>query len=270
MTPLILRDDDLNFFSKVDDIETVYSNIPYFPISFAVVPRVLDLSSVGACSDTRDNKTPMPIHENPEIVRYIKKRLKDGRADVLLHGQTHGYFFPNGKRTPEMMLDTPTIGSSWDEVLGEEKAYLEDLFDYKISCFVAPSNIISQKNLYSAVKNGMHFSGIIPPTFERNITFRNILNYLKRMSLRLTNGYPYPGVLTYSDHKELNAVTTTRGYDFLMKLFLYCKRHNMPMAVNTHYWALRDKPVEREMLFRFVKDAIAQGAVPSKLSDCLK
>ena len=43
---LIIRDDDANFFTHPEDIEKAYSEIPDFPVSFAVVPMVVDVIGV--------------------------------------------------------------------------------------------------------------------------------------------------------------------------------------------------------------------------------
>lgn len=45
MVKLAIRDDDANFFTKVEDIEFVYKDFEGFPISFAVVPHVMDVST---------------------------------------------------------------------------------------------------------------------------------------------------------------------------------------------------------------------------------
>ena len=47
MIKIAIRDDDMNFFTKVEDIKVVYKNFNYFPISFAVVPYVLDVLQRG-------------------------------------------------------------------------------------------------------------------------------------------------------------------------------------------------------------------------------
>lgn len=47
MVKLAIRDDDANFFTKVEDIEFVYKDFEGFPISFAVVPHVMDVSTKG-------------------------------------------------------------------------------------------------------------------------------------------------------------------------------------------------------------------------------
>ena len=269
MIRLAIRDDDMNFFTKVEDIQYVYHEIPDFPVSFAVVPRVTDLSTVGACPDTKGNATPQPIGNNRELLNYMRKRLTDGTADILLHGQSHRYVFKDCVRIPEMRQDKPLIGEDWLSTIAVEKEYLESLFGYKISVFVAPSNVISKSNLRSVVSNKLNFSGIVPIKFEREVTIKNLLNYMKRWMIRAVNRLPYPGVMTYSDHKEINACVV-QGYDYLMTMFDYCCKKKLPMVINTHYWHLRDNPDEREMVIRFIKDAISKGAKPTKLSDILE
>ena len=144
MVKLIIRDDDCNFFSRPDDIETVYSEISEFPVSFAVVPQVTDV--FGGCPETKGNDTPMPIGNNLELTEYLKERYAEGRCDILLHGITHGYKFDTkGIKIPEMIWREDDY--KLEEEIRDNKAYLEDLFDVKIKCFVAPSNQIKKKPL---------------------------------------------------------------------------------------------------------------------------
>ena len=49
MVQLLIRDDDLNYFNRPEDILKAYSRMPDLPISFACVPYVMDLSTVGNC-----------------------------------------------------------------------------------------------------------------------------------------------------------------------------------------------------------------------------
>lgn len=64
MVKLIIWDDGMNFFTKVEDIERVYRDFANFPVSFAVIPCVLDVSTVGVCSDTKGNTEPKDIALN--------------------------------------------------------------------------------------------------------------------------------------------------------------------------------------------------------------
>ena len=73
---LIIRDDDANFFTHPEDIEKAYSEIPDFPVSFAVVPMVVDV--IGGCPETKGNLTPRFIGDNEEISAYLKERVHNG------------------------------------------------------------------------------------------------------------------------------------------------------------------------------------------------
>lgn len=76
--------------------------------------------------------------------------------------------------------------------------------------------------------------------------------------------------MKYNNHKEVNACLL-QSYDYLVSMYNYCEKHNLPMAINVHYWHLRDNPVELEMLRKFVMEyALPKGAVPTRLSDLFK
>lgn len=267
MVKLAIRDDDMNFFTKVEDIEYVYRDFNHFPISFAVIPKVMDVSTVGACPDTRGNSTPKDISANRELISWLRQQLENGSADVLLHGETHEYKFISGKRFAEM---------EWREKeynlvssIKNNRKLLEDSIGHPISCFVAPSNKIARKCIKAVAENGLNFSGIIDIKFSRAFTLRNIYNYIKRWSLRVMTNLPYPGVMKYSDHLEISACLL-QSYDYLVRMFEYCKKHSLPMVVNVHYWHLRDNPKELKMLRSFVMDyAIPNGAEPSTVSSIL-
>ncbi len=266
MVRLIIRDDDMNFFTKPEDVERVYADFPDFPVSFAVIPTVTNVSTYGKCPETRDNDTPRWVGDNSELIAWLKEKLSSNRADVLMHGLTHGYKFVGNKRLPEMQWREE--GNLSDEI-AEYKKKLSLALDYDISVFVAPSNIISKYGLDCAVKNGMNFSGIIPVDYQRQVTPRNIQNYLRRWYYRLVFRLPYPDVMQYSDHKELNACLAP-SFDYLVKMYHFCERLNSPMAINTHYWHLRDDEKDRNVLFRFIDYALRHGAEPSRMSDILK
>lgn len=269
MVKLAIRDDDMNYFTKVEDIESIYKDFNGFPISFAVIPEVLDVSTKGACPDTKGNTEPKYVGDNKQLVEWLKKQLAEGKCDVLLHGIHHSYKFdPKKGRQAEMQWrDGQT---DLGETIRQWRDNLSSLFEYKITCFVAPSNKITKSCLKSVVDNGMDFSGIVPIKFNEEWSMRNLMNYLYRWAVRFTIKLPYPGVLKYSSHKELNACLL-QSYDYLVKMFNYCNKHNLPMAINVHYWALRDRPQELEFLRKFVMDyAIPNGAIPTRISDIIK
>ena len=156
------------------------------------------------------------------------------------------------------------------QLILKEKKRLSDLFDYPISCFVAPSNKITKYCLSQVVKAGLHFSGIVPLIPNVQLDVKSFVNYSKRWFVRAFYKLPYPGVLEYSDHKEINACLL-QSYEYLVRMFDFCDKYSLPMVVNVHYWHLRDHPEELDFLRRFIFDyAIPSGGVPSRLSDIIK
>lgn len=266
MVKLVIRDDDLNYFSKAKEIEKVYENIPSFPVSFAVIPTVTDVSTLGSCPDTKGNTVPRWIGDNTELVVWVKEKLSLNQMDVCMHGITHGYKIINGKRYAEMEWRNE---ANLAEEINDYRRKLEELMEYKITVFVAPSNKITRYGINCVAKVGMDYSGIIPASFSRDVTVKNVTNYIKRWWHRAVDKYPYPAVMKYSSHKELNACLL-QSYDYLVRMYQYCDSHNYPMAVNVHYWHLRDNPQALSDLVRFVNYALERGAIPSTMSELLK
>jgi hypothetical protein len=145
---------------------------------------------------------------------------------------------------------------------------MENTFDCKMKCFVAPSNKITERAIIEIAKLEMNFSGITQH-FDRQMSLRYICNYMKRWAIRAVEQIPYPGVLNYGTHFEINACRLY-SKDYLMRMYHYCKKHNLPMAINTHYWHLRDNPQIRAWFVEFIKYAVSDGSFPSNLSQCIE
>lgn len=263
MVKLIIRDDDCNYFTRPEDLNYVYRSIPDFPISFAVVPDVTDVA--GGCPETHGNTIPHYVGDNIQLIEYLKGKLHSGKCDVVLHGICHGYLYKSsGEKIPEMIWrdEDPLLS----ETIGKWKSTFEELFDYPIKCFVAPSNQIMKNGIRAVYSNGMNFSGIIPLSFKRNLSIKSLYNYVYRWGVRTVNGFPYPGILDYGTHLELNA-TNRISFAFLKKMYGYCSKHNLPLSINVHYWHIRDNEELYKGFFDFIKYALSDGAVPTKLSD---
>lgn len=266
MVKLAIRDDDMNFFTRVEDIEKIYKDIDFFPVSFAIIPQVMDVSTYGNCPDTKGNTMPRWVGDNQELMSWMKKNLEAGKCDALLHGITHQYKVVNGVRQSEMLWrNEPELSNE----IAHQKDILSAALNYPISVFVAPSNEISKFAINCVAANGLNYSGIIPVDFKREMTMKNLSNYVKRWYYRLKDRLPYPGVLEYSTHKEINACAAL-SYDYLIRMYNYCERMQTPMVVNVHYWNLRDSAKHLMDLVKFVDYAMNHNAIPSTVSFLLK
>lgn len=266
MVKLVIRDDDCNFFTNPEDLKSVYERIPHFPISFAVVPMVTDV--IGGCPETHGNTTPRYVGDNKALVDYLHEKLENQQCDVCLHGITHGYHFTKkGVKIPEMQW-REIEDSEIESKISYYKNDFEGLFGIPITCFVAPSNRLMRKGTQAVYRNGLNYSGIIPIDFERDFTVSSIKNYTKRIFIRATKGVPYPGILDYGTHKEFNACNNTK-FDYLKSMFHYCQKLDSPMAINVHYWHIRDYPELYKGFFDFIHYAMDHGAVPARMRDCI-
>lgn len=261
MVRLAIRDDDTNYFTKPEDLESVYADFGNFPITFAVIPTVTD----AVCPETNGNTEPQWIGDNATLITYLKDRLQKRTCDVIMHGITHQYG-PYGE--PEMVWrnDDPELSNA----LKYWKQRLEETFNYPITCFSSPSGQILKNGVNAVTACGMNLSDVIHQSFERDKTLRNYAMYGKRWMCRLLYGIPYPGVLYYSDHTEIIA-NTLHDIDYSVKVFNFCDRHNLPMVLNVHYWQLRDREGELGQLKSFVIDyALRHGAEPCTISHILQ
>lgn len=267
MIKLALRDDDVNFFTKTEDLISVYKELNNFPVSYAVIPTVLDVSTVGLCPETRGNMVPRYIGDNSELCSFLTSELSKEKCDILLHGITHEYKFLNGIRMAEMEWRKDEDNLS--ELVQYWKNDLSTLFSYQINCFVAPSNKITKSGIRAVYNAGMNYSGIIPIKFNREFNFISLKNYLFRWRKRILNNLPYPNILDYKTHLEINACIP-QNKEYLIKMFHYCESIESSMVVNVHYWHLRDNSEVRTALFEFIDYALKCGAKPARMSEILR
>ena len=137
-----IRDDDLNYFWKADDIERVYGRIlDRAPVSFSVVPFVKPHSMLAPpeCYSSDD----YAVGENTQLVSWLKDAMSRGRVGVTQHGvhhesMRHGYEFDRGKDLVRK--------------LGEGKAHLEEALGVRIKMFVPPHNTILSSEGIRAVE----------------------------------------------------------------------------------------------------------------------
>ncbi|NMQ06352.1 DUF2334 domain-containing protein [Candidatus Accumulibacter phosphatis] len=238
----------LIFFTDVDSFCKAYKGLESIPISVGVVPWVSGYN--GDCPESSgiDSGSYYDVADNKDLVSFLSSGINTGRIEVLLHGVTHEYRFDDGRRLAEMQWRE--LQSTLPNKLLEARQHLQRLTNSDISWFVPPSNIIYKNGIKAVISAGMNLSGIIGLRIDRELNRQCVVNYLLRWLYRGIYGYPYPAVLEYAKHNELNACRMA-SYEYLKGMFDLCKKYTHPMVVNTHYWDLRDNGTKRDMLARF-------------------
>lgn len=234
---ILLRDDDVNYFTSPDELEQVYAPIRDFgPASLGIVPFQTGCKSGAVPPRFRASDATYPIGENEELVEYIRSHIADGNVRIMLHGYSHEDF---DKGWEFEACPDPR------QRVREGKKYLEDVFDTEITTFVPPHNSLSRRCAKAVVDEGLDILtafGHWP--WERPITLRNVVNFARLASFRLRHGkrrrYYHP--LRFESHHEhasysLIEDTPISEVDEGLK-FTY--ENDGSACIAYHYWELLD------------------------------
>src|ERR1051325_5899188 len=142
-----IRDDDTSFFTSPEELEQAYGEISKWgPISLAVVPFHRAGTSKAVPERYRGRWTVHPLHENTELVSYLRQRISDKKFEVMLHGYHHDE--PEGREF--------VCGKDLARKVAEGRKYLEDLLGTSVCVFVPPHNAIVSSGLKAVAKAGLH------------------------------------------------------------------------------------------------------------------
>jgi len=258
-----LRDDDLNYFFKPEEIENNYKDIwNICPISFSVVPFIkgnwLDitkkLESLGPgntdanfIDKIKNDNIIYPIGENVLLVDYVKKKILENKIYLTLHGIHHRN---EDEIIPEMNGNFG-IGAEFFTnrdmtiKLKESIIYIQDLFNQRIEIFTPPQNLLSLKGIKSILNNDLSICGDMPALKKiSTVKLVGFHNYLKLVFHRISNDmvtYPYPIV-----HKKLRFLTHYRlqpGSEVqkLYKSFKEIYKQNGVFVLSTHSYGFNFK-----------------------------
>jgi hypothetical protein len=226
-----IRDDDTNFFTTPEDLERAYANIVRGgPVSLAVVPYCRAGTSKAVPERFRRRWSVHPLHENRELVAYLRERVSAGAFEIMLHGYHHD----EEQGRPEF-----AGGDDLERRVIEGRQYLEDLLGTRVVVFVPPHNTIGRQGLRAVARAGLHLGGAAGirggwPLLSRS-TWR-MWRGLRRW--RTGGGSGVPWVLDLGDHREIagNAVTPLAALrDNENALDHACDVGGVFCAA-THYW----------------------------------
>lgn len=255
---IAIRDDDTCFFTKSEDIERAYSFVTKGCVSLSVIPYAYPVH--------KDNVFPYgenillgyyDISNNIQLIDYIKQGIREEKYEILLHGFSHEYKKIGGDWKAEMLWkDRNRI----ENELQEGRKHLENIFDTKVSVFVAPNNDIDQKCQEALDSLGLDYSGKIKLRYvDRKIDFYYIRNYLSMLFYRLKNHQTSSSVYKYKNHCEQNAFDVV-NFETSVKQYEQCKKAGKPFIIYTHYWYLLKNKKYRDILMNIYEYCMNDGA----------
>jgi len=89
--PILIRDDDTNFFTKGNMLESIYSNAwnNQFKISLSVIPYQKTINDVCVPPDFRNFPEHHSIENNEGLCTFLKEKIRHNKIEIVQHGVTH-------------------------------------------------------------------------------------------------------------------------------------------------------------------------------------
>ena len=287
---LIIRDDDLSFWSTPEEIEDLYG--PLFrrgiKVSFATIPFAVRMHNAGDFERFCQEEDPRPLGENKELVAYLRSGVRKGLIEIMLHGYDHLYRVEASAGSMAATCENLSVlrnrgehlrfigefaGGTVDELtekIRSGRSYLEGLLDTKITNFVPPSNQISYDGIRALIRNGMNLSGLIGRKYDREWSLRGLMTFTDRILFSLSHSsLTYPKIADYGRHRELAgyALTPTTDRQRYEEQLAFCMKKGYPFQIATHYWELGGEL--REYFYQLVETALTQGMRSKHLNEVL-
>jgi hypothetical protein len=209
--PILIRDDDINFFTTSNMLESVYSNAwkNQFKVSLSVIPYQKAINDACIPPNVRNSQEYYSVENNKELCLFLKDQINHNHVEIIQHGVSHALIDGRGEfsRNIDGNGETDTIindtyANYYSNHDDEDDSYVEryrngnNKIDFKSYVnigrniikkslgitpvfFAPPFDDFSKKNLSSLLDHGM-----IPIYGQSNYHrfFRSpyIPNYAKR------------------------------------------------------------------------------------------
>jgi Uncharacterized protein conserved in bacteria (DUF2334) len=179
--PILIRDDDINFFTKTEMLESIYSEAwnSGFKVSLSVIPSQSGINDLCVPPQQRKTGLSYSITDNHSLIKCLKGKVVKGSVEILQHGLHHTY---NELRRGEFSGTRQSTNS-----ILHGRDIIEDAFGTQPKFFVPPGEDISNENLQLILKLGMIpiFRNTI---FDRFLRLKLFPNLIKKISFRLIMG----------------------------------------------------------------------------------
>lgn len=201
---LVLRDDDLSFFTDPKNLEQFYGDVwSQHPILFAAVPMIGRVPGAAPLFVTLQNhgQERRSIADNTDLVHFLRERIGERKIEIAQHGYSHEdniYGYELESRDFPFLLSRLTEG----------KKILESTFLVRVDTFVPPHDRISRQGVLAVKAAGFKYinRGLAP--LPREVQWGNgayLRSYARVMShyFRYGKKFRYPHPLDFGGHEEI-------------------------------------------------------------------
>lgn len=245
---LILRDDDTNFFTRVDELENAFGELweKGIPVTLGVIPWVKRCKIRGVKFPYGIKDEHFPIGGNERLVRFLKCLIRLDLVEIAMHGIYHEDYASG----PEFVGKLIRRGD-----INKAKSYLETTFDSQIIHFIPPHNSINSPNFTNVVKEGMRvLTSFSHMPHERPLSIGNLVHFCLSGASILINqnkSYRYRGFKKIYPGKELGCHHILSSYDIeKLRNYLISGNHNSNhfTGAASHYWEINEKNLNKPLL----------------------
>jgi hypothetical protein len=98
-TPILVRDDDINFFTKSNMLESIYSDAwkNQFKVSLSVIPYQKAINDVCIPPSVRNSQGYYSVENNKELCSFIKDKINHNHVEIIQHGVSHALIDGRGE-----------------------------------------------------------------------------------------------------------------------------------------------------------------------------
>ncbi len=229
---IIIRDDDIHYFTQPDRLETLYASCweRDIPVCLSVVPLIR----------SREGKTSLlPIAENRALCAFLNDALKEGNVEIALHGHIHDY----GEYAA---ADRTTLTRLFEDGL----ALLQEAFPQaEIRTFVPPHELLSPQARDFLVERGFNLCST-----SASLLAPGKLGWLL-FGLKQYVGWPNFGVIRKGRSRLFicdQYLFDPRGWSEarVRRAVGFCQTRSVPLICANHHWQFFDEEGRPQALLR--------------------
>ncbi|MBS1781641.1 MAG: hypothetical protein JSS78_01100 [Bacteroidetes bacterium] len=249
-----IRDDDANYFTTPQALEACYGDIwDTIPPSLSLISKVkgdwpywlqhiYDNRHQTNWQGWEQDDVAHPIEQNETLILFLKQKLQESKLDLCFHAKFHrngdavrpsdrennyvrgAEFYTNEDKTHEII---------------SEVAHLNSIFDYKISVFTPPQNLLSKLGYQAVRRAGLNICGGGLSFLSKEKNIRGLYNLAIQLVFKMKHKHTnYPFVLHYSNHTEIPyhyPLQPTTKVEDLISAFDAVRRFDGDFVLSTHY-----------------------------------
>ncbi len=97
--PILIRDDDINYFTTINMLESIYSNAweNQFKVILSVIPYQKAINDVCIPPNVRNSKKCYSLENNKDLCLFLKDKISHNHVEIIQHGVSHALIDGRGE-----------------------------------------------------------------------------------------------------------------------------------------------------------------------------